>query len=130
VALAIAAMLFIGCGDSMTDADRVEAYCAYGAKSETQWRGCVDHVTIEQVRGYDTRAADFALNGGDCPKTTYCAEWEERWGYCQDVSAADSICRDEPRKPIDGYDRKSGYDAKSRYDGRSGYDGTRGYATP
>jgi len=60
-----------------SDRERVEAYCAYGAISAAQWRGCVDHVTIDQVRHRNSRASQFALHGGDCPRSTYCAAWQE-----------------------------------------------------
>lgn len=77
-----------------SDRERVEAYCAYGARSAAQWRGCVDHVTIGQVRSRDTRAARFALDGGKCPRSTYCAAWQESVSYCADVEpVSQTRCR-------------------------------------
>lgn len=79
-AVVVAAMLYQTRGPS--DRERVEAYCAYGAKSAAQWFGCVDHVTIEKVRAMGTPAARFALDGGTCPQSTFCERWQEFRSYC------------------------------------------------
>lgn len=77
-----------------SDRERVEAYCAYGARSAAQWLGCIEHVTIEQVRRYHTAAARFALDGGDCPRATYCEEWRELMSYCADIEPVRQVrCR-------------------------------------
>ncbi len=72
LALALAGLLFSGCdgpepdntGDSgsspVAAPTLVKKYCAYGAASEAQVRGCKDHVTDEDVNGYDTNAAEYA----------------------------------------------------------------------
>jgi len=38
----------------------VEDYCAYGAVSQAQLDGCIDHVTPQTVDDYDTNAAEYA----------------------------------------------------------------------
>lgn len=40
--------------------DQVRDYCAYGAISETQRQGCVDHVTQDRVEALKTNAARYA----------------------------------------------------------------------
>ncbi len=76
-----ATLALSACGvDSRADANVVEAYCAYGADSEAQFQGCTEHVTVEQVRGYDTSAARFALDDPtSCPAdaSEYCEYWQE-----------------------------------------------------
>jgi hypothetical protein len=115
----------LGCGGA-SDQERVEAYCAYAASSEAQWRGCVEHVTIKKVRSRNTPAADFALNGGDCPRETYCAEWQEGWGYCQDASPDDPLCGDKVTQKQSGtngvYDAPSPLDRRSDFDRPSDFD--------
>jgi hypothetical protein len=61
VAVAATAVL-AGCGatGSGGSEDIVGDYCAYGAVSRAQLDGCVDHVTDEDVDGYDTNAAQYA----------------------------------------------------------------------
>lgn len=41
--------------------DIVARYCSYGAVSDAQYQGCVDHVTVDDVRSRDTPAARYAL---------------------------------------------------------------------
>lgn len=77
----VVTIALVGCG-SPSDNDRVEAYCAYGSKSEAQYRGCVEHVTIERVNAANTAAGRYARgDGSDCPKTTYCEAWLEGRSY-------------------------------------------------
>ncbi len=45
----------------------VQRYCEYGAVSNAQLDGCIDHVTENDVRERDTPAARYALhNLSDC----------------------------------------------------------------
>lgn len=37
-------------------------YCAWGAVSEAQFQGCVNNVSLQQVRGLDSQAARFAVD--------------------------------------------------------------------
>jgi hypothetical protein len=37
----------------------VERYCSYGAVSESQLQGCIDHVGLGQVDSLDTNAAQY-----------------------------------------------------------------------
>jgi hypothetical protein len=56
VTAALACLLsFGGCGR-----DVVGDYCSYGAVSEAQLEGCVEHVTPEVVENYNTNAARYA----------------------------------------------------------------------
>jgi len=51
--------------DSPTDRDEwTAAYCAFGAVSEAQFYGCVDHVAIEDIEPSNTAAAVCAREGG------------------------------------------------------------------
>ncbi len=43
------------CGQS-----RVETYCSYGAVSEAQLQGCIEHVTEADIDNRSTNAADYA----------------------------------------------------------------------
>ena len=43
----------------------VETYCAYGARSEAQFEGCVDHVTIENIAQSSSDAAICARDAPD-----------------------------------------------------------------
>lgn len=54
----VVAGLSAGCATG--GSDLVYDYCAYGAVSEAQLDGCVEHVTPEVVDGYDTNAAEYA----------------------------------------------------------------------
>ena len=50
-----------GGGASGADSDSVvEDYCSYGAVSQAQLDGCVDHVTEGEVNAYDTNAGRYA----------------------------------------------------------------------
>jgi hypothetical protein len=56
-------LAFAGCADGGASEDGgnlVHDYCSYGAVSEAQLEGCVDHVTPEVVEGYDTNAGRYA----------------------------------------------------------------------
>ena len=74
VVIACACALLSGCGGSSSDppsesdpAIYVEDYCAYGAVSQAQLDGCIDHVTPQTVDGYDTNAAEYARGEmGEC----------------------------------------------------------------
>jgi len=74
VVVACACVLLSGCGGSPGDppsesdpAIYVEDYCAYGAVSQAQLDGCIDHVTPGTVDGYDTNAAEYARGElGEC----------------------------------------------------------------
>lgn len=57
LALLVAA-LFAGCTPGSRDP--VEAYCSYGAVSEAQLDGCLDHVTEDDFANLDTHAAEYA----------------------------------------------------------------------
>lgn len=64
---AVVLMLALGgCGDGYMDDALVEDYCTYGAQSQAQLDGCIEHVTPEQVRQATTPAARWARDGGDC----------------------------------------------------------------
>jgi hypothetical protein len=54
-ALAAVALGLGACGE-----DEVSAYCHYGAVSEAQLNGCIDHVGTEQIDRLDTNAARYA----------------------------------------------------------------------
>ena len=43
----------------------IHHYCAYGAVSEAQLNGCLNHVTTSEVDDRKTPAAIFARSGGD-----------------------------------------------------------------
>ena len=64
LAFLVAALVLIGCG-AEDDERAVHLYCQYGASSEAQLEGCVRKMTIDDVRGYDTNAAKYALNALD-----------------------------------------------------------------
>jgi hypothetical protein len=75
------------CGSGL-DADRmVIDYCMYGARSEAQLEGCIDHVTADEVKRRDSNAARWARNGGEClgDAGPFCrkALEAERAGYCE-----------------------------------------------
>ena len=55
-ALAAAAAATGGCGGQ----DEVVRYCNYGAVSEAQRQGCIDHVTSDDIDQLDTNAARYA----------------------------------------------------------------------
>lgn len=54
------------CGDAWEQDRLVFDYCLYGAQSHAQLRGCVEHVTAEEVEQRDSNAARWAREGGDC----------------------------------------------------------------
>ena len=54
VILGLAVLASYGCGQS-----EVAAYCSYGAVSEAQLNGCIDHVTESDVADLNTNAADY-----------------------------------------------------------------------
>jgi hypothetical protein len=58
VILLIAAVMAVpaGCGGG----DEVSDYCAYGAVSQAQLDGCVDHVGTDDIDRLDTNAARYA----------------------------------------------------------------------
>lgn len=61
----------------------VEDYCAYGAVSQAQLDGCIQHVTFGDVKGRETRAARFALGAVDevsCGEGSgpFCASVDQR----------------------------------------------------
>ena len=67
--IACGCALLSGCGsDSSSPGQKgepdpaayVEDYCAYGAVSQAQLDGCIDHVTPQTVDDYDTNAAEYA----------------------------------------------------------------------
>ena len=64
LSLALLAIVLAGCGQS-----RIEAYCSYGAVSETQLQGCIEHVTEADIDGRSTNAADYAR--GELDKCLY-----------------------------------------------------------
>ncbi|HEX8743607.1 MAG TPA: hypothetical protein VF712_10780 [Thermoleophilaceae bacterium] len=47
-------------GEPSSSGDLVLDYCSYGAVSDAQLDGCVDHVTEDQVDALDTNAARYA----------------------------------------------------------------------
>lgn len=82
------------CGGN-DDKLRVDAYCAFGAKSEAQWRGCVDHVTEAHVEAAESPAARCALDGSDaCDGAgSFWDTWLSLRSFCSDPEVADpDIC--------------------------------------
>lgn len=70
VATATVSLALIGCGGGSTpDLAEQEAgsdvvihrYCAYGAVNKKQLAGCEEHVSLGDISGLNTNAADFAL---------------------------------------------------------------------
>lgn len=53
----IVAVAATACGHT---GDLIDDYCAYGAVSLAQLRGCEDHVDASHVMGLDTNAARYA----------------------------------------------------------------------
>jgi hypothetical protein len=56
--LLVAALVMAGlaaCGGTS-----VSDYCSYGAVSEAQLEGCIEHITTREVDGLDTNAARYA----------------------------------------------------------------------
>ena len=65
------ALLAAGCGSGPDEfSNGVGRYCNYGAKSESQYDGCVEHVTYDEVvRAYD-RGSQAASYGIECDGTS------------------------------------------------------------
>jgi hypothetical protein len=38
----------------------VARYCEYGSRSEPQFAGCLNHVTVQRIKSLNTHAAQFA----------------------------------------------------------------------
>ena len=49
-----------GAGNRSDDGSLVDDYCSYGAVSEAQLEGCIEHVSVEDIDELDTNAAEFA----------------------------------------------------------------------
>jgi hypothetical protein len=62
VAVVAAAVLGTACDASD---DMVTAYCRYGAVSQAQLDGCIDHVTEADVRSRQTHASQYAFGDLD-----------------------------------------------------------------
>ncbi len=56
LATVLALALLAGCGTP----EEVQTYCAYGARSQAQLDGCLEHVTLEYIATSNTRAARCA----------------------------------------------------------------------
>ncbi len=92
----LAGLTVAACGGP-DEAEVVDAYCAYGAKSEAQWKACREHISIEDVRASDSRAAACALEGSKaCERHgPYWETWQEYRSFCSDPEFADpKLCRE------------------------------------
>ncbi len=77
-----------------TDADRIDAYCAYGARSQAQWDGCATHVAIKDVEAANSRASRCALDGECDGHRHFWDRWLELKDFCSDGDHADpKVCR-------------------------------------
>ena len=54
------ALASCGGGSSASSDDPILDYCSYGAVSQAQLDGCIEHVPTSQVNGLDTDAARYA----------------------------------------------------------------------
>lgn len=91
--VAALALLAISCGG--TSDEVVDAYCAYGAKSQAQWDGCTSHVSADEVRASTSRAAACAVDGGKACEQPgpFRQTWLELRDFCSDREFADpEIC--------------------------------------
>jgi hypothetical protein len=59
-ALAASVFALVGCTE-IGGRDLVTEYCRYGAVSQAQLDGCVDHVTEADVRSRQTHASQYAF---------------------------------------------------------------------
>jgi hypothetical protein len=61
LALLLAVLALAACGDSAPTIDeRVLDYCRYGSDSRARFKGCTEHVRLEDVRRRNTNAARYA----------------------------------------------------------------------
>lgn len=100
VSVAIASTILLGCGDAGSAGggdDTVSRYCAYGAVSEAQLEGCIDHVTSSEVSELNTNAAKFARGSTD-----RCLS--DSGPYCDDVEGAIRV----PSSESDGWPQSGG----------------------
>lgn len=63
-AMVVLVLWSAGCGGTNRK-EWVDAYCYYGARSESQIDGCLSHVTVRQVERSSSAAAFCARDGGD-----------------------------------------------------------------
>lgn len=64
------------------DPDQVTAYCSYGAVSQAQLDGCVEHVSSDDIDALDTEAARYARGERDG-----CGP--QSGPFCQDAGTSD-----------------------------------------
>jgi hypothetical protein len=60
----LAVLALAGCGSSSGDV--VGRYCNYGSTSRAQYDGCLEHVTVEDVRRAYDRNSDAATYAEEC----------------------------------------------------------------
>jgi hypothetical protein len=110
LAVAPACAFLVACGSEVSVAD----YCAYGAVSEAQLDGCIDHVDESDVERLDTNAAQYGR--GELDKCL-----SDAGPFCGDEEAIDESFNRLDAKDADEAERlareaeREGYNPEDYY---------------
>jgi hypothetical protein len=103
LACAAVALLAVGFAAGSWDppaSKKVEAYCKYGAVSQAQLDGCIDHLTDDDVDSRNTRAAKYA-------KGTLRTCMDDAGPFCEGRRAAPTpppVHGNDPQFDVQDYD--------------------------